>query len=395
MPVRKLVDTPDHGHYKLHFASHPRLPPRSFPAMSKKKSGKSTSQIQRELEQVDRSLVKLLEDRAKVAVRLAAAKKEEGLPLFDLAEESQMVQAALAAHKGPLGEHTVRAIARELVAGCRLLSRTVKVAYLGPQYSYSYQAAVHRFGSTAELIPVATISAVFAELGRGQVEFGIVPIENSTDGRIVDTLDNLARKPQKICGEVPLRIHHNLLAKCPRADIQEVYSKPQALSQCREWLSKHLPLARLVEMTSTAAAAKLAVDKYGAAAVASLQAATNYGLTVIEANIEDNKHNLTRFAVIGDHPSKRTGRDKTALMFELHHKPGALADAMAIFKHARLNLTWIESFPMPNSPNEYLFFVELEGHQSEARVERALEALRRKTVRLEILGSYPKAEPIE
>ncbi len=176
------------------------------------------------------------------------------------------------------------------------------------------------------------------------------------------------------------------------SEVREVYSKPQALSQCRTWLASHLPEARTVEMASTAAAARLAAEKPGAAAIASRQAGVHYALDVIAADIEDNRHNVTRFAVIGDQSPARTGNDKTSLMFELPHQPGALADAMAIFKRNRLNLTWIESFPMPNTPNEYLFFVEFQGHPAEPGAERALAALARKTVRLEVLGSYPATD---
>ena len=269
------------------------------------------------------------------------------------------------------------------------------MAYLGPQYSYTYLATIHHFGESCEFSPVATIAAVFEELSRGQAQFGVVPLENSTDGRVVDTLDMFARLPVRICGEVQLRIHHNLLAKCPRAEVQEVFSKPQALSQCRDWLSKHLPWARVVEMNSTAAAAQLAAGKPGAAAIASREAAASYGLEVVAADIEDNKGNFTRFAIIGGEAAPRTGQDKTALMFEIPHRPGSLADVMGVFKRGRLNLTWIESFPLLGTPNEYLFFVELEGHQSEARVQRALDGLKRRSVRLEVLGSYRKSELVD
>jgi chorismate mutase/prephenate dehydratase len=241
---------------------------------------------------------------------------------------------------------------------------------------------------------VATIAAVFEEVNEGHVDAGLVPIENSTDGRIVDTLDMFVRLPVRICGEVQMRIHHNLLGKGPRAEVREVCSKPQAISQCREWLAKHLPQARTVPLTSTAAAAQRAMEDPRVAAIASRQAAINYGLDVLAKNIEDHPDNLTRFAVIGRQSGERTGHDKTSLMFELTHQPGTLADAMAIFKRHRLNLTWIESFPKPGSKQEYLFFVELEGHHQSLRVRRAIAALAKKTVRLEILGSYAKTEPV-
>lgn len=296
---------------------------------------------------------------------------------------------------GPLGKSAVHAIARELASGIQALSQAPRVAYLGPEYSYSHIAALERFGSSAELVPVATIATVFEAVERHQCAFGLVPIENSTDGRIVDTLGTFAKKPLRITGEVQLRIHHNLLGKGPRADIKEVYSKPQALSQCREWLAKHLPSVKLVEMSSTTKAAQLAAEKPGIAAIASRQAGVAYGLEVLAANIEDNADNVTRFAVIGGEAPKRTGNDKTSLMFQIHHRPGSLADTMNIFKKNRLNLTWIESFPLPGAKSEYLFFVELEGHAADLKVRRALAALEAKSLKLNVLGSYPRATPVE
>ena len=264
------------------------------------------------------------------------------------------------------------------------------IAYLGPIYSYSYLAAVKHFGSAASLVPVATIAAVFDELVRGQAAFGVVPIENSTDGRVVDTLGMFARWPVRVCGEVLLPVHHCLLGRCPRGEIAEVYSKPQALSQCRGWLGQHIPDARLIEVASTAAAARLAAEKDGVAAIASFEAGVHHGLDVIDENIEDNSHNVTRFAVIGNRPCEPTGRDKTSLMFQLKHQPGALADAMVTFQEAKINLTWIESFPLPSHPNEYLFFIELEGHEKSKSVASALQKLRGQTLRLEVLGSYAR-----
>ena len=266
-----------------------------------------------------------------------------------------------------------------------------RVAYLGPIYSYSYLAALQHFGETSELMPVASIGAVFDEVNRKQARWGMVPIENSTDGRIVDTLTMFTRQPMKICAEVLLPIHHYLLGRCRRSEVREIYSKPQAISQCREWLRQHLPDAKLIEVGSTAAAARMAAEKSNVAAIASREAGIHHGLEVIEAEIEDNRLNVTRFAVIALEPAAITGNDKTSIMFRVPHKPGALADAMLVFRQNRLNLTWIESFPIPESPSEYLFFIELEGHQSQPNVFSAIEALRKQAVRLEILGSYPRA----
>lgn len=367
--------------------------PASPPASSPTKSA-SPAQLQRAVERLDRELVKGLNDRAKLVKKLAALHESADEPVRDFVDEATL-QRVVDASQGPLTDDSLRAVFREIVSGGRALVRRVRVAYLGPQYSYSHLATTRRFGSSADLSAVATIAAVFEELNHGHADYGVVPLENSTDGRVADTLGMFARHPLRICGEVQLKIHHNLLSRSSREDIQEVYSKPQALSQCRDWLAKHLPWARTVEMASTAAAAQLAAGKPGAAAVASRLAAVNYGLDIVCENIEDNKENVTRFAVIGGRAAPRTGHDKTAIMFEIPHNAGSLADVMAVFKRASLNLTWIESFPMPGSKSEYLFFVESQGHENDTKVQKALAALQRRTVRLNVLGSYATSEPVD
>jgi chorismate mutase / prephenate dehydratase len=356
----------------------------------------SVADVRRKIDALDRELVKLVNDRTRLAEQFYRHRRDAGEPLQNGAEDQETLARLLELNKGPLPERAIRSLFRELISSARSLVKTTRAAYLGPKYSYSHLAAIEHFGQAAELVPVATIKAVFEELARKQVEFGLVPIENSTDGRIVDTLDMFARMPQsRICGEVQLRVHHHLLGKCARSDVQEVYSKPQAISQCREWLAKHLPQARVVEMTSTAAAAQLAADKPGAAAIASHAAAASYGLSIIDPNIEDRRDNITRFAVIGGDEPRRTGKDKTAIMFELSHKPGSLADALNVFKRNRLNLTWIESFPMQRGKNEYIFFVEFEGHQAESKLKKALGQVASRTTKMEVLGSYPRSAPVE
>lgn len=362
---------------------------------SRSSDGSTPAQLAKQAERVDRELLRLLNERAKLVLKMNHARDDKRQAAMELVGDQAWMDRLLEAHRGPLDPQAVKAIFRELLSGAATLIRPTRIAFLGPQYSYSHLATLARFGSTGELISVSTIAAVFEEVHRGLTDYGVVPLENSTDGRIADTLEMFAKRPVRICGELPLRIHHNLLGKCPRSEIQEVYSKPQALSQCRGWLAKHLPAARTIEMASTAGAAQIAGQKPGAAAIASLPAAHSYGLQVLAANIEDNPHNVTRFAIIGGDPPPRTGHDKTSLMFEIHHRPGALADAMAIFKRNRLNLTWIESFPLPGSPQEYLFFVECEGHQADARVKRSLESLGRRAVKLEVLGSYPAAPALD
>ncbi len=374
--------------------------------MAKEKTGKKRTSIassrvptiaamRAKIDRIDQELVRLMNERAKIALEIGKLKNNRGISAYAPAREDEVLSRVLALSTGPLPDRCVRAAFREVISGSRSLEKELRVAYLGPAYSYSHLAAIHRFGQSVELIPVASIAAVFEEINRRHADFGLVPIENSTDGRVADTLDMFARLPARICGEVQLRIHHNLLGKCARGEVEEVYSKPQALSQCRNWLAKHLPGARTIEVTSTSTAAQLAQDKPGAAAIASLQAGVHYGLDVLASDIEDNKGNLTRFAVIADETGPRTGNDKCALMFEVEHRPGALADAMNVFKRNRLNLTWIESFPIARPEGGYLFFVELEGHEADPRVRRAIAALERKAVRLEVLGSYARMAPVE
>jgi chorismate mutase/prephenate dehydratase len=289
----------------------------------------------------------------------------------------------------------LRAVFREIISAARSQIKMLRVAYLGPPFSFTHLAAIERFGRSADLVPVNTIASVFEEVNRGHANYGIVPIENSTDGRIVDTLDMFTRLPLRICGEVQMSVHHNLLSRSPRSEIVEIYSKPQALSQCRDWLARNMPRANLHEVTSTSTAAQLARDKPGAAAIASKQAAVQYDLQIIAERVEDNVHNITRFAVIGDEDSRPTGRDRTALLLQIPHTPGSLSDALLSFKKSRINLTWIESFPLRGPEVGYLFFLDFEGHVRDPRIKKALSELERKAVRMEVLGSYPRSEPLD
>ena len=344
-----------------------------------------------QLAEIDRQIAALIQHRAEVLKATASPTVASACASgFDDLALAKIVDAAA----GPLPKTTMRAVFRELMSGCRALVRRLRIAHLGPIYSYSHLAALHRFGRTVEFVPVGTISAVFEEVNGQHSDFGLVPVENSTDGRIADTLDMFVRLPVRICGQVEMQIHHTLLAKCPRSEIREVYSKPQAVSQCRNWLAKHLPAARTIEVTSTTTAAQLAAEKAGAAAIASQQAGVEYGLDILAENIEDNPHNATRFAVIGGQIPDRTGNDRTAILFQMEHRPGTLADAINVFKRNKLNLTWIESFPVPGSDRAYLFFAEIETHPTESRFRRAMAALGRKALRLEVLGAFPVTEAV-
>jgi len=355
--------------------------------MAKKKNTEKRPSI-RQLEKLDREILALISQRAELAAR------REQPDALTLAEDIKVLQRVVEKNEGPLRDDSVKAVFREVLSGCRGIGRRPRVAYLGPAYTYSHLAAIERFGQTAELVPVGTIASVFEEVERGHSEYGLVPIENSTDGRVTDALDCLARSSVKICAEVPLRIQHCLLGVGSRSEVKRVFSKAQPLSQCRNWLGKHLPDAQLSEVASSADAAQKAARDPQAAAIASEQAGANYSLSILARNIEDNPDNVTRFAVIGTASGDRTGNDKTALVFELDHQPGALADSMGIFKRHKLNLTWIESFPLPGQRGRYLFFVEFQGHASDLRARRAIASLEKKATRLTVLGSYAHAEAI-
>ena len=349
-------------------------------------------QLRTQIDKLDLQILKSVSERAALAADIGRIKNEQGAEVFSPAREEEILQHVIAANKGPLDETTIRAIFREIISGSRALQKIVKVAFLGPEYTYSHLAAVERFGSTVEYIQVGSIATVFEEVNRGHVDFGVVPLENSTDGGVADTLEMFMRLPQlKVSAEVRLKIHHNLLANCEQEQIRRVYSKPQVLAQCRNWLSKNLPHADLKDVSSTAVAARLAQQEPGAAAVASRQAAVRYGLRILFENVEDYPHNETRFAVIGHQEAPRTGSDKTALMFKVPHHPGSLVDALEVFKANKLNLTWIESFPAKNGRKEYMFFVDFEGHVEDPKVKRMLNALAEHCEQLTVLGSFPIA----
>src|SRR5229473_3632540 len=325
------------------------------------------------IDKLDLQILKLVNERASLAAEIGRVKNDHGNEVFSPAREEEVLKNVLDSSKGPLDQSTVRAIFREIMSGSRALQKVLKVAYLGPEYSFSHLAAVERFGQAVEFVRVGSIAAVFEEVNRGHADFGVVPLENSTDGRVADTLDMFLRLPQLIISaEVRLRVRHNLIANCDQPDIRRIYSKPQALSQCRAWLSKNVPHASLHEVASTATAAELAQKEPGAAAVASRQAAVKYSLRIPFTDIEDSPYNETRFAVIGNQETRRTGHDKTAVMFKIPHNPGSLVATLNAFKASKLNLTWIESFPAKSPKPEYVFFVDFEGHVDEAKVKRAL-----------------------
>jgi chorismate mutase/prephenate dehydratase len=366
------------------------------PSPDSEKGSADLKALRVQIDKLDLQILELVNKRATIASRIGKVKADQGGEIFSAAREEEVLGNVLAANKGPLGEVTVRAVFRELISGSRALQKIQKIAFLGPEYSYSHIAAIERFGESVSYLRTGTIAAVFEEVGRRHADYGVVPLENSTDGRITDTLDMFIRMPQvKICSEIRLRIHHHLLANCEQTEIRRVYSKAQALSQCRNWLSKNLPHASLHEVSSTADAARLVQSEPHVAAVASRQAAVRYGIRTLYQNIEDSPFNETRFAVIGPADSAKTGSDKTAMMFQVSHTPGALADVLSIFKQNKINLTWIESFPYREAKGEYVFFVDFEGHREDQKVRKALAALEEVCDSVSVLGSFPIAQPAD
>jgi chorismate mutase/prephenate dehydratase len=346
-----------------------------------------------EISRLDEQLVGLLNRRVALYLEKMKGVQTPSRAVFSDLDQQQVWGLIDRVGQGPLTTTELRTIFRPLLSAGRQRIKQTRVAYLGPPFSFTHQAAISRFGESADLVPVSTIATVFEEVNRGHVDFGIVPIENSTDGRIVDTLDMFTRLPLRICGEVLVHVHHNLLARCDRSEISEIYSKPQALSQCRDWLSRNMPQARLIEVTSTSTAAQLARDKPNVAAVASRQAAIQYDVPVVAECIEDNQNNVTRFAVIGDSVAEPTGSDRTAVLLQIPHKPGSLSEALEPFRRNKVNLTWIESFPLRQPAVGYLFFLDFEGHVTEPRIRKTLKDLEALPPdRLEVLGSYPRGE---
>lgn len=364
---------------------------------SSRTKGSKLDGLRSQIDKLDAQILKLINERAELAVEIGKIKSEEGKDVFSPAREAEVLRKVTELNKGPLDDVTVRAVFREVMSGSRSLQRRIRVAFLGPPYSFSHLAALEKFGESVEYVPVGTIAGVFEVVNRGQADYGLVPIENSTDGRIADTLDMFTRLPLKICAEVSLRIHHNLLAMCGQAEIRRVYSKPQALSQCRNWLAVNLPQAQFKEVASTTTAVELARQEPYAAAVASRQAAVAYGLNIVCSNIEDRENNITRFAVISHQEGERTGDDKTAIMFQILDQPGALSDALAACKRNKVNMTWIESFPGHNDGKvqQYLFFADLGGHSKDLKVKRTLNALEKKCQKLVVLGAFPRSSCYE
>ncbi|PWU25078.1 MAG: prephenate dehydratase [Candidatus Rokuibacteriota bacterium] len=341
---------------------------------------------------LDEEILNLLNQRGQAALKIGELKRQQDLPYYAPERESQILDRLVARNPGPLRSDAVRAIWREILSASLALEHPLPVAYFGPAGTHTHAAAVRRFGSSTEFVPVRTIVDVFEEVERGRAEYGVVPVENSTEGAVNVTLDRLIDAEVLITGEVTLDISHHLVSRATDlGEIKRVCSHPQALAQCRGWLNAHLPEVPTEEISSTSAAAERAKDDPTVAGISSELAARLYGVPVLRGRIEDNAANSTRFLVIGRQPAPPTGRDKTSILFSMKNEPGVLYSILEPFASRRLNLTKIESRPTKRRPWEYVNFVDFEGHHDTEVVRAVLGEVKTRCQFLKILGSYPAA----
>jgi chorismate mutase/prephenate dehydratase len=272
------------------------------------------------------------------------------------------------------------------------LEKSMKIAYLGPEATFTHQAAIRRFGSSLRYSPQKTVADVFTEVSKKRADYGVVPVENSTEGVVTHTLDMFVDSDLKIVAQIVLPVQHCLLSNGPHSQIKKLYTQPQSLGQCRLWVQTNLPRVEIIETSSNARSAELAAKEKGAAAIAGLLAAEKYNVDVLEYDIQDNAANATRFLVLGRQCSPPTGRDRTSVMISITHKVGALHSALAAFRRYRINMTKIESRPSKRKAWEYFFFIDVDGHAQDRKVERALSDLGEHCNFVKVLGSYPNAE---
>lgn len=357
----------------------------------------SLEKVRKKIDGIDSKILALLNDRARASQEIGRLKMKDGKQgIYAPHREKQVLDRLKALSKGPVTPEAIDAIYREIMSFSISLEKKVKIAYLGPAVTYTHQAAMKKFGSSVDYEPCTTITDVFTEVEQGRADYGVVPVENSTEGAVNHTLDMFIESGLKIYGEIFLAVHHCLLSNGAAAkDITQVYSKDQAFGQCRSWIESHLHGVDLVPTSSTAEAAQFVANdtnEAGIACIASRIAADVYGLKVLAASIEDNPNNTTRFLIISKGEAKPTTSDKTSIVFEIKDRAGALHDVLVPFKKAKVNLTKIESRPSKKKAWSYFFFVDFEGHHDAARVKKAMEALEKHCTFFKILGSYPKAE---
>ena len=351
----------------------------------------SLEELRKRIDELDFQLVKLLNERARVVVEIGKLKNKTDRPVYAPDREKDVFARIIKANEGPLPDRCLTAIWRELMSGSFVLERPLRIGYLGPAGSFSHNAAMLKFGQSVEYEPLTDIASIFDEVSKGHCDLGLAPVENTMGGGVIETLDALIDSDVKVCAEVLMAIHHNLLGNCSIEQIEKIYSKPEVFAQCRNWLSATFKGTQTIPVASTARAAQLAAEEPKTAAIGSSVAAELYGLRIICENIEDIANNVTRFLVISREDARPTGEDKTAILFSTAHKAGALADVLDVFKRYEINLTNIESRPSRKRQWEYYFFVDFLGHRTEKRIQDGMEESKKHCLQLSILGSFPRA----
>lgn len=348
--------------------------------------------LRKAIDGIDSQILRLLNRRAELVLGVGRLKAEQNLEFHVPQREEEIYTRLSAENTGPFPSQAVRPVFREVISACLSLEHPLRVAYLGPRATFSHLAAMERFGISAQFLAMRSIGEVFAEVEKGNADFGVVPVENSTEGVVSHTLDLFLDSSLVICAEVVVEAALHLLGKASSlAEVRQIYSHPHAIAAARKWLETHSQHIPVMETSSTAAAAEIAASEPGAAAIASELAANLYGLSILQRRIEDLPNNLTRFLVIGPKASPPSPGDKTSILFSIKDRVGALYRMLKPFAEHQINLTKIESRPSKKQVWEYVFYVDLEGHAGEPRVQRALESLRDECVFLKVLGSYPKA----
>jgi chorismate mutase/prephenate dehydratase len=363
-------------------------------ADDKDKALAELADLRQKIDELDSQIVKLLNKRAEVVVEVGKAKSDHGTPSYAPGREHAVLERIAEFNKGPLPQKTLQAIYRELMSGSFTLEKPLRIGYLGPEGSFSQMAAQRKFGASVEYLPLADIRAIFDEVARKDCDLGLVPIENSVGGGVVDTLDAFIGAHVHICSEVILEVHHNLLANCSPGQITAIASKPEVFAQCRKWISTFGQVEQ-IPVASTSKAAEMAASQEGLAAIGSVLAAEHYKLKIVFANIEDNPKNMTRFYVISTTPAKRTGKDKTSMVFSTTHRVGALVKVLNVFARHDISLSNIVTRPSMRENWEYFFFVDAEGHCEDPNFVEALSEAREYCGELHVLGSFPmETEPI-
>jgi len=346
------------------------------------------------IDAIDGEIARLISERAECALKVAEVKKAAGedVQFYRPEREAQVLRRAMERNQGPLTDEEMARLFREIMSACLALEEPVKVAYLGPEGTFTQQAALKHFGNSAQSHPLAAIDEVFREVEAGAVNYGVVPVENSTEGVVNHTLDNFMTSNLQICGEVELRIHqHLMISDITRADsITRIYSHAQSLAQCRKWLDSHYPNVERVAVASNAEAAKRVKGEWNAAAIAGDMAAELYGLKVLAEKIEDRPDNSTRFLIIGSQAVPASGDDKTSLMVSMRNEPGALHDLLEPFRRHGVDLTRVETRPSQSGNWTYVFFIDFKGHRDTGSIAAALAEVSACAADIKVLGSYPR-----